>query len=174
MGNYAFIDGTNLHLTYYYLQQPLNYQKLRNYLAKRHNVTTAYYFIGLIEKRSGYYQELELYGYTMKFRRPVLHWVDPIICQRCLHVVVSGGMKRKCDCDADMAFQIIEDINNYDKAVLISSDGDFDNVVKKLITLDKFKLVLAPCKDGCSELLKSVARGRIEYLNELGSTLDKF
>lgn len=174
MNNYAFIDGTNLHLTYHYLQQPLDYQKLRNYLAKAHNVTTAYYFIGLMKERSGDYQELELYGYEMKFRQPVLHWVDPIICQRCSHVVVSGGLKRKCDIDADMAFQLIDDINNYDKAVLISSDGDFDNVVKKLISLDRLKLVLAPCRDGCSELLKRVARGRIEYLNEIMGAVDKY
>ena len=174
MGNYAFIDGTNLHLTFVYLQQSLNYQKLRNYLAKRHNVTEVYYFIGFIKGRSGDYQELESYGYTMKFRTPVFHRVDPIICQYCSREAVSGGRKRKCDCDADIAFQLIDDIDNYDKAILISSDGDFDNVVKKLITLDKLKLILAPCRDGCFDLLVSVAGERMQYLNELGSTLDKF
>ena len=61
MNNYAFIDGTNLHLAFSYLKQSLDYQKLRNYLAEAHNVTEAYYFIGLIEECSGDYQELELY-----------------------------------------------------------------------------------------------------------------
>ena len=110
----------------------------------------------------------------MKFRNPVFHRVDPIICQCCSSIVVLGDVRRKCDCDADIALQPIGDIENYDKAIPIRSDEDFDNVVKKLITLDKLKLVLAPCRDGCSKLLRSVARGRIKYLNELGGTLYKF
>jgi len=36
-GNFAFIDGINLHLTYDYLDWKMDYRKLRIYLRKRHN-----------------------------------------------------------------------------------------------------------------------------------------
>ena len=44
--NFAFIDGANLHFTYENLDWKLDYQKLRNYLKKKLNVSIAYYFIG--------------------------------------------------------------------------------------------------------------------------------
>lgn len=46
LGNYAFVDGTNLHLSAKYLAWEIDWTLLRKYLQKRHNVTTAYYFIG--------------------------------------------------------------------------------------------------------------------------------
>ena len=46
MNNYAFIDGTNLHLTYEHLPWKMDYQKLRVYLSDRYYVSKAFYFIG--------------------------------------------------------------------------------------------------------------------------------
>jgi len=67
----------------------------------------------------------------------------------------------------------MDDISRYDKAILISSDGDFDNLVTKLLHVNKLKLVLGPCKEGCSKLLKRAARGRIEFLDSLRDELEK-
>jgi len=67
----------------------------------------------------------------------------------------------------------MDDMEKYEKVILITSDGDFDNVVRKLIQVNKLKLVLAPCKEGCSRLLKSAARGRIEFLDKFRGELEK-
>jgi uncharacterized LabA/DUF88 family protein len=171
--NYAFIDGVNLHLTYEYLDWRLDYRKLRIYLRKRHNVSTAYYFIGFIEQNYGIYKDLKAYDYELKFRDVSEFQTSPIICPNCQYVVESPKIKTKCDCDADITLQIMNDINNYDKAILISSDGDFDNVVKQLLQSNKLKLVLAPCKEGCSKLLKKATRGRIGFLDDLRGELEK-
>jgi uncharacterized LabA/DUF88 family protein len=61
----------------------------------------------------------------------------------------------------------------YDKVVLITSDGDFDELVKKLLLKDKFRLLLAPCKNGCSGWLKSAALGRIEFMDTFRAELEK-
>jgi uncharacterized LabA/DUF88 family protein len=65
-------------------------------------------------------------------------------------------------------------IKDYDKAIIITSDGDFDNLVKKLITLDKLDMVLAPSKGGCSHLLSSAARGRIAFVDKLMDEIEKY
>jgi uncharacterized LabA/DUF88 family protein len=173
LNNYAFIDGINLHLTYEYLEWRLDYQKLRTYLEKRHNITTAYYFIGFVEEYSNIYKDLSAYGYSLKFRQISKKKIPPVICSNCHHVIKPGKVDIKCDCDADIVLQVMDDVSNYDKAILISSDGDFDNLVKKLIKLNKLKLVLAPCKEGCSKLLKAAALGRIGFLDDFRSELEK-
>lgn len=171
--NYAFIDGINLHLTFEYLEWKLDYRKLRIYLKKRHNVTTAYYFIGFIEENNNIYTDLEAYGYSLKFRAVSTNRTPAIVCPHCHQIVEPEKDKIKCDCDADLVLQAMDDISRYDKAILISSDGDFDNLVTKLLHVNKLKLVLGSCKEGCSKLLKRAARGRIEFLDSLRDELEK-
>ncbi len=160
-------------MTYEYLDWKMDYRKLRIYLRKRHNIITAYYFLGFIEKNKRIYKDLEVYGYKVKFRRVSEFPTETIICPRCKSIVKPDGIRTKCDCDADITLQIMDDIEKYEKAILITSDGDFDNVVKKLTQVNKLKLVLAPCKEGCSRLLKSAARGRIEFLDKFRRELEK-
>lgn len=171
--NFAFIDGTNLHMTFEYLDWKIDYGKLRIYLRKRRNITKAYYFIGYIEKNNRLYANLKAWGYVLKHRQVTKNKVDPVICPNCQQVVEPERIRTKCDCDADLTLQVMDDINDYHKAILISSDGDFDNLVKKLLEINKLKLVLAPCKQGCSRLLKSAAQGRIAFLDSLRNQLEK-
>jgi uncharacterized LabA/DUF88 family protein len=171
--NYAFIDGTNLHLTYEYLGWRLDYNKLRNHLSKTHGVTKAYYFIGFLQGNQRIYSDLKTWGYSLKFREVSPRDKEYVICHKCGQVYEADTGKYKCDCDADIVLQIMNDINNFNKAVLITSDGDFDHVVEHLIRSNKLKLVLAPCKKGCSYLLKRVARGRITFIDELRAELEK-
>ena len=186
--NYAFIDGVNLHMTYEYLKWKVDYNKLLQWLTRTHNVTTAYYFIGYIKKYHTIYDGLKSCGYSLKHRQPTTRPPEvatcpncnhaftipnSITCPSCNHTFVIKKSNVKCDCDADIALQVMDDINTYDKAIIISSDGDFDNLVKKLIQVNKLELVLAPCKDGCSSLLIRAARGRIDYLDEHRSEVEK-
>jgi len=173
INNYAFVDGTNLHLTYEYLDWDIDYRKLFTYLRKKHNITTAYYFMGNIERNRGIYEYLEAYGYTLKLRTPSEFPTEAVICPHCNKVVEPAGIKIKCDCDADITLQVLKDIQEYDRAILITSDGDFNNLIRRLIQVNKLKLVFAPCKEGCSWLLKSAARGRIGFLDNFRGELEK-
>jgi uncharacterized LabA/DUF88 family protein len=174
-GNFAFIDGINLHLTYESkdLDWDIDYGKLYEYLEKRHNVTTAYYFLGFIERNQRIYDDLTANGYELKYREVSEFPTKPVLCQHCKSIVKGDGITTKCDCDADIVLQIMDDIEEYDKAILITSDGDFDNVVRKLLQVNKLKLVLAPCKKGCSKLLKRASKGRIDFLDGHRDKLEK-
>jgi len=174
INNYAFIDGNNLHLTFVGLGVQLKYDKLLSYLKKRHNVTTAYYFIGHISQNQHIYDTLTSYGYTLKFRDVTKKGGKPVICPVCGKSFEIDKGKTKCDCDADLVLQVMDEVKNFDKAIIITSDGDFDNLVKKLIILDKLDMVLAPGKKGCSHLLSSATRGRIAFLDELTGEIEKY
>ena len=172
-GNYAFIDGTNLHLTYENLDWKLDYRKLRIYLEKKHNVKIAYYFLGKMQSNWRIYKDLEAYGYELKLRDISRKIIDEEGCPYCGKCIRPEQVKVKCDCDADIVLQAMDDVDEYDKAILISSDGDFDNLVRRLISLNKLKLVLSPCKQGCSKLLKNASLGRINFLDESKDELKK-
>lgn len=52
--------------------------------------------------------------------------------------------KIKGNVDAELVMQAMLEYNNYDKAVLVSGDGDFHCLVKYLHSKGKLKKILAP------------------------------
>jgi uncharacterized LabA/DUF88 family protein len=146
--NYAFIDGSNLHLTYEHMDWKMDYRKLRRFLRKRHNITIAYYFVGYRLKNSDIYQKLKKYGYVLK------------------HEVANN-------LDKYLIKQAEWDINKYDKAIIITSDKHFAKLTRYLDSKGKLKLVLAPCNQGCSPKLKKAANTKIEFLSNYKTELQK-
>jgi uncharacterized LabA/DUF88 family protein len=171
--NFAFIDGANLHFTYENLDWELDYQKLRNYLNKRLGVNVAYYFIGNIKENKDIYTTLESYDYNVKLKSPSPYVTKEEKCPYCHKVIAPELTKHKADCDSFMTLTVISDLHLYDKALLITSDGDFDELVKRLLRQDKLRMVFAPCREGCSWLLRSAARGRIDYIDDHRAELEK-
>ena len=171
--NFAFIDGANLHITYENLDWKLDYQKLRNYLTKKLDVIVAYYFIGRTEQYKDIYSKLETYDYTIKLKEPSPYMSEAEYCPHCSKLIVPAMQRYKSDCDSFMTLRIMLDAHIYDKVVLITSDGDFDNLVERLLLQDKLKMIFAPCKGGCSWLLRSAARGRIAFIDDYRDELEK-
>jgi len=171
--NFAFIDGANLHLTYENMDWQLDYEKLLNYPRKRLDVSIAYYFIGKTKDTEDICTTLESYGYTIKLKNPSPHVIEEEYCPHCGKLITPKITRYKSDVDSFLTLQVISDLHLYDKAVLITSDGDYDNLVKKLVAQDKLRAVFAPCKDGCSWLLKSAARGRIAFIDDYKGELEK-
>jgi uncharacterized LabA/DUF88 family protein len=171
--NYAYIDGANLHYTYENIDWKLDYRKLLIYLRKRLGVGIAHYFIGNTPNNKDIYSKLDSYGYNIKLKEPSPYVTEDELCPYCGEVVNPSEKRYKADVDSYITLQVMSDINDFDKAVLITSDGDFDNLVKRLINQDKLRLVFAPCKAGCSWLLKSVTRGNIAFIDDYRRELEK-
>jgi uncharacterized LabA/DUF88 family protein len=173
--NFAFIDGVNLHLTYESeeLDWKLDYAKLRNYLGKKLNVTIAHYFLGKTKDNSELYEKLDSYGYNLKYKTPSQHTTEEQDCPYCHKVIAPELTINKSDCDSFMTLEVISNLSIYDKAVIITSDGDFDELVKELVLKDKLKLVFAPCREGCSKLLKNAAGDKIAFIDDFRHILEK-
>ncbi len=87
---------------------------------------------------SDLYISLQSYGFVL-VHKPVLKLKDG---------------KVKGNVDAELVLQAMIDYDSYDKAVIVTSDGDFYCLVHYLQRMGKLESVLAPCKAGCSHLLK--------------------
>ncbi len=173
--NYAFIDGTNLHLTYKSedIDWELDYAKLFNYLRRKFNVVIAHYFLGKTPNNEDLYTKLDSYGYNVKLKEPSPYDTKEVVCPDCGRIITPVQRRYKADVDSYLTLQVMSDMNDFDKAVLITSDGDFDELAKRLLRQDKLRMVFAPCRDGCSKLLKRIAVDKIAFMDDYRNDLEK-
>jgi len=153
--NYAFIDSQNLNLGIKSLGWNLDYKKFLIYLKEKYQVAVAYLFIGYIPQNQDLYSSLQENGFRLIFK-PVIYNKD-----RC----------PKGNVDADLVLRAMIDLDKYDKALIITSDGDFYCLVKYLYQQKKLKYVLSPYVKTCSVLLKKTAREKIIYMDNLKKKL---
>jgi len=150
--NIAYINGANLHGGISGFGWTLDYARFRVWLSEKYGVKNAYIFIGLIPKYKDLYTYLQECGFTLVFKE----------------VIYDSNGKAKGNCDADLVLQATQNIyeNKFDKAIIVSSDGDYAGLVKFLKDRGKLKVILSPhTKDLCSILLKRT-NAPIAYLND--------
>ncbi len=82
-------------------------------------------------QRARFYRKLQEFGYQLYLKQVKLYEQD------------DGTTKRKANCDVDMAFYIMKEIDNFDRAVILSGDGDFLPILKHLRDKNKEVIVLA-------------------------------
>lgn len=155
--NFAYIDGANLDKAIKELGWPLNYKRLRIWLSEKYGVQRAYIFIGLIPKYKNLYTYLQESGFTIVFKE----------------VIYDNSGKPKGNCDADLVLQATKDAyeNNFERAVIIASDGDYAGLVKFLIEKNKLQTILSPSIERkCSVLLKRTG-AKIVYINDKRNNL---
>ncbi len=154
--NFAFIDGNNLHHTMQSVGWSLDYSRFRVYLSEHYGVGRAYYFVCYMPENTPLYTFLQSTGYVVVFK-PILKTPDGRI---------------KGNCDAELVLQAMIDLDDYEKAIIVSSDGDFYCLVNYLREKNKLGYVLAPCKAGCSHLLDIASKGHVAYLDNLRGKLE--
>ncbi|MCL5036952.1 MAG: NYN domain-containing protein [Chloroflexi bacterium] len=154
--NYAFIDSQNLNLGVRNLGWALDFVRFRRYLAEKYHVSTAYLFIGYLVENQDLYLSLQKSGYILIFK-PVLKYKNGCV---------------KGNVDAELVLQAMIDYENYDQAIIVTSDGDFACLVNYLYQQDKLRQVISPHKDTCSKLLKQAAKDKIVFMNNLKDKLE--
>ena len=154
--NYAFIDSQNLNLGIQKLGWKLDYQKFKVYLAEKYGVKKAYMFIGFVVLNQSLYDRLQEAGFILEFKP----------------TIPDADGKIKGNIDADLVLRATLGLNDYDKAVIVSSDGDFYSLVQHLYEKNKLKVVLSPDEENCSNLLKQTAKEKIWFMNNLRDKLE--
>lgn len=157
MTTYAFIDGQNLHSGIKELSWRLDYGKFRSYLARHYAVTKAFYFIGYMASQQHIYANLSRAGYDLVFKP----------------VVQGGGHDPKGNVDADLVLRAMIEFPNYDRAVLVTGDGDFSSLTDYLTSQGKLRMVLAPNRRYCSSLLKRTAKGNVHFVQDLRHLVER-
>jgi len=154
--NYAFIDSQNLNLGVQKLGWKLDYQKFRVYLAEKYSVKKAYIFIGFVALNQSLYDRLQEAGFILKFKP----------------TIPDANSKIKGNIDADLVLRAMIELNDYNQAVIVSSDGDFYSLVQYLYENNKLKIVLSPGAEHCSSLLKQTAKEKILFMDNLRYKLE--
>ena len=156
--NFAFIDGANLYNGVKGLSWDFDYERFRVWLSDKFQVEIAYIFLGMMPKYSELYKDLQEKGYTLIFK----------------DVIYDHKGKAKGNCDADIVVQAMQDAyeNKFDKAVLVTSDGDYAPLVKFLLNKQKMLTVISPYEtEKCSVLLKRTGV-KISYILDQKNILE--
>lgn len=157
MKNFAFVDTQNVHLGIKSLGWNLDWGRFRVYLRDKYKVTEAYLFLGYLPDNQKLYEYLQKHGFILIFKP----------------IVLDNNGATKGNCDADLVLHAILKINEYDKAVIVTSDGDFYSLVKYLYEKTKLEMVLSAYVKTCSKLLKREAKEKINYMSNLERKIGK-
>ena len=154
--NFAFIDSQNLNLGIRSLGWKLNFARFRVYLKEKYGVTKAFLFIGYIEGNNKLYVSLQEAGFICIFK-PTLKYKDGTT---------------KGNCDAELVLKAMIEYENFDKAVIVTGDGDFHCLIHHFIQNEKLGVVIIPNRFSFSALLKmDYIQSYLRYMNDLKSKL---
>ena len=130
---YAFIDSQNLNLGVRSQGWKLDWRKFRQYLRNKYNVSKAYLFIGQVAGNESLYAFLQECDYILIFKPTLEH-------REKNKVIIKGNV------DAELVLHSMIQYKNYDKAVIVSGDGDFHCLIEYLEEKKKLLKILAPTK----------------------------
>lgn len=130
--NYAFIDGNNLYHGAADQKIRFDYGRLRLYLRNALDVKKAFLFIGYVPENTALYSMLQSAGFTLIFKPTVAYTEDD-----------KQTVKGNVDAELVLHAAAIE-YQNYDQAVIVSSDGDFACLANFLKKNDKLLKIVTP------------------------------
>lgn len=140
---YAFIDSQNLNLGVIASGWRLDFARFRKYLAAKYKLQKAFLFIGYIPKNQSLYESLKQAGYKIIFK-PTIRGKK------------KGSGETKGNVDAELVLHSMIEFTNYDKAIIISGDGDFYCLAEYLEGKNKLLKIIVP-NDRYSSLLRKFA-----------------
>lgn len=158
--SYAFIDSQNLHLGIRAQGWRLDWRKFRQYLRNKYHVVKAYLFIGQLVGNETLFTYLQECGFVLIFK-PVL------VRKSGDREVIKGNV------DAELVLHSMIQFPNYDKAVIVSGDGDFHCLVEYLVSKEKLLKLMAPTRHYSSLLRKFNRQKYIVRVDLLRSSLEQ-
>lgn len=143
---YAFIDATNIIYSASKSGWKMDFAKLSKYLKERFAVNRILYYAGVDTsnlKQLKFYEKLQQFNYEL----------------RLIPVKTFSDGRKKADVDSRMTFEIMYYFSEYDKAVVMTGDGDYYWVLEHLIQSEKQVWLLSFPKTTARELKKLFAGG---------------
>lgn len=135
--NYAFIDSQNLNLGTQKMGWKMDWKKFRKFLQEKYNVEKAFMFIGYVPDNVDLYKQMKEAGYTVVLKPTV----DMLMTKEEL---AAESHTTKGNADAELVLYAMKELPFYDKAVVVSGDGDFYCIVEYLLKQQKFASLLVP------------------------------
>lgn len=152
---YAFIDSQNLNLGvrndirtkdgkhFRYKGWNLDFGKFFQFLKDELKVEKAFIFIGFVPENQELYDALSKIGYELVYK-PILEITNK----------ETSDIKVKGNIDAELVLHTMINYPKYDKAVIVSGDGDFHCLVEYLAKQGKLARLIIPNMWNYSSLLE--------------------
>ncbi len=145
---FAFIDSQNLNLGSQKMGWKVDWAKFRKYLQDKYGVSRAYLFIGYVPEYEPMYEQLHEAGYLIVLK-PTVELTQP-------HKHDNGHSEQKDDngkeskptikgnIDVELVLYAMKEMPNYDKAIIVSGDGDFHALVEYLANKKRLLHLMTP------------------------------
>ena len=152
----VFVDGAN----FFFMQKDAlgwfaDPKKLLDYIAKEGEIVDAFYYIGQDAppeaKQKAFLDALPGMGYSLVSKQI-----------KTIYDSKTGTSKKKANLDIEIVLDMFNTIEHYDKAILISGDGDFERALTLLKARGKQFSVIATDKFMARELLNVAGRHYIK------------
>lgn len=161
----VFVDGAN----FFYMQKDqLNWwidpRLLLDFIKKKGEIVDAFYYIGKgvppEARQESYLTALTHIGYSLvtKDLKTTLQ--------------TDGSLKQKANLDVEIVLDMFNTIDNYDMAVLVSGDGDFERALSQLKSRGKKFLVMSTAGFVAKEI-RSIAGMHFIDFNEIKDIVQK-
>jgi uncharacterized LabA/DUF88 family protein len=156
---YAFIDSQNVNLATRDCGWKLDFSRFYTYLKDKYGVSKEFLFIGYVAANEELYDFLKKAGHIVVFK-PTLEYKK------------KGGSFTKGNVDAELVLHTMIEFPNYDKAIIISGDGDFYCLIEYLEKEGKLLNIIIPNSKKYSALLRKYKKYFV-YLDKLNKKLGK-
>lgn len=132
----------------------MDWRKFRQYLKDTYNVSHAYMFIGYVPEFEAMYQQLHELGFLIVLK-PTYDMTRPreedmptkkpdVKADQKSDEKQDEKKPTKGNIDADLVLWAMKELPNYEKALIVSGDGDFYGLVEYLAEQKKLLKLLAP------------------------------
>jgi len=154
---YAFIDSQNLNLAIQECGWKLDFGRFFVYLKDKYKVLKAFLFIGYVAGNEALYTFLQKTGYIIVFK-PTLEY------RKKARIYTKGNV------DAELVLHAMIEYPNYNKAIIVSGDGDFHCLIEYLEKQGKLLNIIIPNSRKYSALLRKYQKYFV-YLDKLNKKL---
>ena len=148
---YVFIDAANIFYSQRTLKWRISYERLKKYFEKECNVGKIFIYTAQDAKRLN--QE--------KFLRMLKNNGFIIRTKPVKQIRIANGLYQwKADFDVELAMDMLDHLEQYDSAILLSGDSDFAPVIDRVKKHNKLVVVMSVKGHISKELLE-----RAKYVN---------
>lgn len=159
---YAFIDSQNLNLGTQRMGWKMDWRKFRQFLRDEHGVTHAYTFIGYMSDNEQLYEYMHELGYLVVLKPTVDVTPKPPVAGKDdtpneAEAKVKEKPLIKGNVDTELVLYAMKELPNYQRAIIVSGDGDFFSLAEYLEEQGKLASIMAPNWQ-YSSLLKPLER----------------
>jgi uncharacterized LabA/DUF88 family protein len=144
---YAFIDSQNLNLGVQKVGWKMDWRKFLHYLQTEHNVKKAFLFIGYLPEYEAMYEQLHDLGYYIVLKPTVGLTPLPDKDGKPTDKPADAEERKpivKGNIDAELVLYAMKELSNYQKAIIVSGDGDFLCLVEYLADRKRLLHLMAP------------------------------